>query len=91
VTPKPPKKRGPKRGKSAAAAIERSLDDALTEQMRATARAVFEQIEKRARAGKDVPISLLGAARLLAEWHTDYLTVQSATRDTPPASAEKGK
>ena len=72
------KKRGPPATKDV---VARALDDELTAQMQRTARSVFRRIEQLADAGKEIPISVLGAARLCAEWHTDYLTVQSAMPD----------
>lgn len=61
--------------------VRRALDVDLTEQVARTGKAIFERIEALARAGEEIPISLLGAARLCAEWHTDYLTVVSAMPD----------
>ncbi len=79
--PTPPK-RGKKRGPpSTREVLGRVLDGGLTEQMQATGKAVFARIERLAKANKDIPISLLGAARLCAEWHTDYLTVHAAMPD----------
>lgn len=75
-------RRGKKPGPpSTAEVLGRALDDELTTQMQRTGKAVFAQIEKLAGSGKDIPIALLGAARLCAEWHTDYLTVKAAMPD----------
>lgn len=61
--------------------VRRALDVDLTEQVARAGKAIFGRIERLADAGEDIPISLLGAARLCSEWHTDYLTVMSAMPD----------
>lgn len=49
--------------------------------------AVNVAISKKLRTGEPIPIELLGVARLCAEWHTDYLTVEQGT-PTPSSGAE---
>lgn len=72
------RKRGPP---STAEVVARATDRDLTEQMQRAAVAVFRRIERLTDADQEIPSPLLGAARIMAEWHTDFETVKSAMPD----------
>lgn len=84
MTAQPKKRRGPL---SDAKLIERALERPLTEQIQRTANAVFARIELLSTQGKQIPIALLGAARLFAEWHTDFLSIEGDVNDDPGSSS----
>lgn len=87
---RPSKKRKPG-PKSAADIIDSSSNDAVTRQFRRTAFEVMRKIEELTAKGEEIPMSLLGTARLMAEWHTDYLTVEASMPDVPWLTSGEGQ
>ena len=75
------KRRAPTRGRRGPPSVEvtimHALDRGLSAQIERTAKSVFGRIELLASRGEQIPASLLGAARVCVEWHTDFLSVQS--------------
>lgn len=58
--------------------IDRALERPVRGQIERTAKVAFAQIERLIAAGEEIPMSLIGIARMCTEWHTDVLTVQAA-------------
>lgn len=75
-------KKGKQKGRPADREIvKRATNEQLANAVREAGVEVFNRIRILAKKGDDIPISLLGAARMCAEWHTDYETVKMGAPD----------
>lgn len=82
ATKRAPKKRKNKGGqRSASEILDRASDEEVRKQMLRTSHAVFRRIEELVDDGEEIPLSLLGTARMCAEYATDREMIRTAMPD----------
>ncbi len=86
--PRPKRKRG---RPADAEIVQRALDQELTDEISRTATVVMRSLRRLAERGEAIPVTLLSAARLCMEWHTDYLTVKNAMAVDDEVSGAAGE